>query len=89
MVFVKIWGEHLIIHFFAAFLDSRKNHTFTYVAKKNKAKNQNQDVIAQDGNRVVLTGQPENGDYINATRLNMEENYLNRTWIVTQGRGGN
>ena len=61
----------------------------TYVAKKNKAKNQNQDVIAQDGNRVVLTGQPENGDYINATRLNMEENYLNRTWIVTQGRGGN
>jgi len=55
------------------------------IAKKNKAKNQNQDVIAQDGNRVVLTGQPENGDYINATRLNMEENYLNRTWIVTQG----
>ena len=88
MVFVKIWGGTPHCSFLCCF-DSRKNHTFTYVAKKNKAKNQNQDVIAQDGNRVVLTGQPENGDYINATRLNMEENYLNRTWIVTQGRGGN
>ena len=84
---MKIWGEQLIVHFFAS-LDSSRNHPNTYVAKKNKTKNQNQDVIAQDGNRVVLTGLPEN-DYINATRLNMEENYLNRTWIVTQGRGGN
>ena len=63
------------------------------IAKKNKGKNQNQDVIAQDGNRVVLTAvssqpdqeQGDSGDYINATRLNMEENYLDRTWIVTQG----
>ena len=55
------------------------------IATKNREKNQNQDVIAQDGNRVVLLGQPEQDDYINATRLNKEGNYLDRTWIVTQG----
>ena len=55
------------------------------IANRNKEKNQNQDVIAQDSNRVVLLGQPEQNDYINATRLNKEGNYLNRPWIVTQG----
>lgn len=54
-------------------------------ARKNWSRNQNQDVVPQDGNRVVL-GDQEN-DYINATRLvsTEHEQYLDRTWIVTQG----
>ena len=41
------------------------------------------DVIAQDGNRVVLLNQTN--DYINATRLNPNPDFLDRAWIVTQG----
>ncbi len=45
----------------------------------------NQDVVAQDGNRVKLEGQ--SNDYINATRLPGPNRggYLDRSWIVTQG----
>ena len=42
-----------------------------------------QDVVTQDGNRVILLGQ--NNDYINATRIVPYQDYLDRSWIVTQG----
>ena len=53
-------------------------------AKKNLRKNQNPAVLAQDGNRVILKQSSEGNDYVNATRLKTEE-YLDRSWIVTQG----
>lgn len=57
------------------------------IARQNVNKNQNQDVIAQDGNRVKLLGQKN--DYINATKLAHDDDaadrYLDRAWIVTQG----
>ena len=40
-------------------------------------------MVTQDGNRVILLGQ--NNDYINATRIVPYQDYLDRSWIVTQG----
>ena len=64
--------------------DSQSNGS-CLTATKNWKKNQNQAVVADDGNRVVLKDQ--DNDYINATRLISDdgEGYLDRTWIVTQG----
>jgi protein tyrosine phosphatase len=53
------------------------------VARINWRKNQNQEVVPQDGNRVKLEGQAN--DYINATRLESGTEYLDRTWIMSQG----